>query len=86
MLSVVLPWSSPALRFPDTSIGLIGSVANDDERRCACGEHGGLISYAPVALDPYLHAADYVNSILKGEKTCRPAGAGTYQIRAGGQL
>ena len=31
-------------------------------------EHGGLISYAPDALDPYLHAAGYVDRILKGEK------------------
>jgi len=31
-------------------------------------EHGGLISYAPGAFDPYLHAAEYVHRILKGEK------------------
>jgi putative ABC transport system substrate-binding protein len=31
-------------------------------------EHGGLISYAPDALDPYLRAAGYVDRIFKGEK------------------
>jgi putative tryptophan/tyrosine transport system substrate-binding protein len=31
-------------------------------------EHGGLISYAPDTLEPYLRAAVYVDRILKGEK------------------
>jgi putative ABC transport system substrate-binding protein len=31
-------------------------------------EHGGLVSYAPDVLDPYLRAAGYVDRILKGEK------------------
>jgi len=29
---------------------------------------GGLISYGPDPIDPYRHAADYVDRILKGEK------------------
>jgi ABC-type uncharacterized transport system substrate-binding protein len=30
--------------------------------------HGGLISYGPDSIEPYLHAARYVDRILKGEK------------------
>jgi len=30
--------------------------------------HGGLISYGPNSIEPYLHAARYVDRILKGEK------------------
>jgi putative tryptophan/tyrosine transport system substrate-binding protein len=42
---------------------------------------GGLISYGPNFDDQYRRAADYVNRILKGEKTCRSARAGPEQVR-----
>src|SRR5262245_14574888 len=29
---------------------------------------GGLFSYGPTTIDPYIRAADYVDRILKGEK------------------
>jgi putative ABC transport system substrate-binding protein len=31
-------------------------------------DSGGLISYGPTTIDPYIHAAGYVDRILKGEK------------------
>src|SRR5262245_21428859 len=31
-------------------------------------DSGGLISYGPTTIDPYVHAAGYVDRILKGEK------------------
>ena len=31
-------------------------------------QSGGLISYGPTTIDPYMRAAGYVDRILKGEK------------------
>ena len=46
---------------------------------------GGLISYAADFVEQYRRAAGYVDRILKGEETGRPAGAGADQVSTGDQ-
>ncbi len=41
---------------------------------------GGLISYGPNIVDQYRRAASYVDRILKGRETSRPASAGADQV------